>query len=244
VESGIDKPDKNEWKENTLGTMYNTFGSTRYVLTEENRTLRDIASAVPYDAINILLNDNRYGGGGIYNLYETCYTQTDVKGMEWQRDYIFVHEFGHSFAGLGDEYYTSQVSYVDFYSKGIEPWEPNLTALNDPAKLKWRDLVEQGTPLPTPWEKAKFDSLEDERGKLNRLAPDYYQKREPLYRQAQELLKNSPYAGKVGAFEGAGYASKGLYRPAIDCRMFSLSLVDFDPVCRAAIERMIDYYTK
>ena len=243
-QSGIDKPDANEWRDNALGTMYNTFGSARYVLTEENRTLRDIASAVPYDAIAMLVNDNRYGGGGIYNLYETCYAQTDTKGMEWQMDYVFVHEFGHSFAGLGDEYYTSQVSYNDFYSKGIEPWEPNLTALNDPSNVKWKDLVSKDTPLPTPWEKATFDSLESARAKLDRLAPDYYAKREPLYRQAQDLLKNSKYAGKVGAFEGAGYASKGVFRPAIDCRMFSLSLVDFDPVCRAAIERVIDYYTK
>jgi hypothetical protein len=243
-QSGIDKPDKNEWKDNTLGTMYNTFGSARYVLTEENRRLRDIASAVPYDAIAILINDNRYGGGGIYNLYETCYTQTDTKGQEWQMDYVFVHEFGHSFAGLGDEYYTSQVSYVDFYAKGIEPWEPNLTALNDPAALKWKDLVAKDTPIPTPWEKSTFDSLEAARAKLDRLAPDYYAKREPLYRQAQDILKNSKYSGKVGAFEGAGYVSKGVYRPAIDCRMFSLSLVGFDPVCSAAIERMIDYYVR
>lgn len=243
-QSGIDKPDKNEWKENTLGTMYNTFGSARYVLTEENRTLRDIASAVPYDVITILVNDNRYGGGALYNQYVTCFTQSASKGMEWEMDYVYVHELGHSFAGLGDEYYTSQVSYVDFYSKGIEPWEPNLTALNDPATLKWKDLVQQGTPLPTPWDKAKFDSLESVRAKLDRLAPDYYDKERPLYRQAQDLLKNAQYAGKVGAFEGAGYVSRGVYRPAVNCRMFSRSLDDFDPVCRAAIERMIDYYTK
>ncbi len=102
-QSGIDKPDKNEWKDNALGATYNTFGSARYVLTEENRVLRDIASAVPYDAIVILVNDNRYGGGGIYNLYETAYTTPDTKGQDWQIDYVFVHEFGHSFGGLGDE---------------------------------------------------------------------------------------------------------------------------------------------
>lgn len=244
AESGIDKPDKNTWKNTVLGAMYNTFGSARYVLTEENRRLRDIAAAVPYDAIAILVNDNRYGGGGIYNLYTTCFTQTDQKGYEWQMDYVFVHEFGHSFAGLGDEYYSSQVSYLDFYAKGVEPWEPNITALNDPNKLKWRSLVEAGTPLPTPWQKAVYDSLGRERGKLDRLAPDYYQKREPLWQEEQRLLKEATYAGKVGAFEGAGYNSQGLYRPAVDCRMFSLSLVDFDPLCSSAISRMIDYYTK
>ncbi len=243
-ESGIDIPDKKIWRENVLGTMYNTFGSARYILTEENRILRDIAGAVPYDAIAILCNDNRYGGGGIYNLYTTCYAQTDKKGLEWQMDYVFVHELGHSFAGLGDEYYSSQISYVDFYSKGIEPWEPNITALNNPAKLKWKEFVEKGIPLPTPWAKTTYDSLERERGKLDRLAADYYEKREPLYQAGRGLLKNSSHAGKVGAFEGAGYVSTGLYRPSVDCRMFSLSLVGFDPVCASAVNRMIDYYTK
>jgi hypothetical protein len=243
-ESGIDKPDKNEWKENALGTMYNTFGSARYILTEENRIIRDIAGALPYDALAILCNDNRYGGGGIYNLYTTCYTQVDAKGQEWQMDYVFVHELGHSFAGLGDEYYSSQISYVDFYSKGVEPWEPNITALNDPANVKWKAFLTPNIPIPTPWNKSAYDSLEALRGKLDRLAPDYYEKREPLYRQAMAILQDPAHAGKVGAYEGAGYVSQGLYRPSLNCRMFSLSLVGFDPVCRAAIERVIDSYVK
>jgi hypothetical protein len=243
-DSGIDKPDKNIWKNTELGTMYNTFGSARYVLTEENRRLRDIAGAAPYDFITILFNDNRYGGGGIFNLYATCYTQTDKPGMEWQMDYVYVHELGHSFGGLGDEYYSSQVSYNDFYQKGVEPWEPNLTALVDKENLKWKSFVEAGTPIPTPWEKAEYDSLERVRGKLDRLAPDYYEKREPLIQRENQILKTTKYAGKVGAFEGAGYISQGLYRPSADCRMFSLSLVGFDPVCSAAIQRIIDFYTK
>lgn len=242
-DSGIDKPDKNIWKNTALGTMYNTFGSARYILTEENRVLRDIASAAPYDFINILVNDNRYGGGGIYNLYTTCYTRADAAGQEWQMDYVYVHEFGHSFGGLGDEYYTSQISYNDFYQKGVEPWEPNLTALTDKNNLKWKSFVEPGTPIPTPWDKKMYDSLGAVRGKLDRLAPDYYQKREPLIRAQDSLLKNAQYKGKVGAFEGAGYVSEGIYRPAVDCRMFSLSLVDFDPVCSEAIKRVIDFYS-
>jgi len=243
-ESGIDIPDKNDWKNNALGSTYNTFGSARYVLTEENRTLRDIAGAAPYDAICILVNGTRYGGGGIYNLYATTYTGEERKDQEWQMEYVYVHEFGHSFAGLGDEYYTSSTGYTDFYLPGIEPWEPNITALNDPAKVKWAWAVTPGTPLPTPWDKSAYDSLEAIRGKLDRLAPDYYEKRAPLYKAAIDLLKTSPSAGRVGAFEGAGYASKGLFRPAIDCRMFSLSLVDFDPVCSAAIEKVMDRYVR
>ena len=243
-ESGIPKPDKNIWKNSALGTTYNTFGSARYVLTEANKTMRDIAGQVPYDCVNILVNDNRYGGGGIYNLYTTTYTISDHPGQNWQIDYVYVHEFGHSFAGLGDEYYSSQISYEEFYAKDVEPWERNVTALLDKNNPKWQPLMSAGVPLPTPWEKAQYDSLATLRAALDRLAPDYYQKREPLISAQTRLLRESQYAGKVGAFEGAGYEAKGLYRPAVDCRMFSLSLVDFDSVCRQALEEVIDSYTK
>ena len=241
-ESGIDVPGKNVWKRNALGTRYDTFGSARYVLTEENRAVRDIAAAAPYDFLCILVNDSRYGGGGIYNLYATTYTNEVVPGQGWQMDYVFVHEFGHSFAGLADEYYTSSTGYNDFYLPGIEPWEPNVTAGADADHVKWKALLSPGVPVPTPWEKTAYDSLEAIRGKLDRLAPDYYVKREPLRKSEEEILRRSAFAGKVGVFEGAGYVSKGLYRPSVDCRMFSLSLADFDPVCSAAIERMIDFY--
>ena len=243
-ESGISKPDKNIWKANALGAIYNTFGSARYVLTTANKNVRDIAGQVPYEAINILINDDRYGGGGIYNQYSTTYAISDQAGQEWQRDYVYVHEFGHSFAGLGDEYYSSQVSYEEFYSKEVEPWEPNVTALLDKEGLKWKGYVTPDTPLPTPWEKAEYDSLASVRAKLDRLAPDYYVKRAPLIKRQDEILRSTKYAEKVGAFEGSGYEARGLYRPAADCRMFSLSLVEFDPVCRAAIEKVIDFYVK
>lgn len=243
-ETGISIPDKGIWKNNVLGSQYSTFGTARYVLTTQNKTLRDIAALAPYDFICIIFNDTRYGGGGIYNLYATTYANEQTKGQEWQMEYVYVHEFGHSFGGLGDEYYGSSVSYIDFYSPGIEPWEPNVTALVDKSNLKWKHLVQPGTPLPTPWGKAKYDSLEAERGKLDRLAPDYYTKREPILKLQSEILKDAKTAGKVGAFEGAGYASKGLYRPAIDCRMFTLGLNDFDPVCSAAIKRVVDFYSK
>jgi hypothetical protein len=244
AESGIDIPDKDVWKAGALGTRYNTFGSARYVLTTENKTLRDIAALVPYDFVCILVNDSRYGGGGIFQLYATTYTNERVRGQEWQMDYVFVHEFGHSFAGLGDEYYTSSTAYNDFYPAGVEPWEPNVTALLDPKNVKWNNLVTPGLPIPTTWAKASYDSIEAIRGKLDRLAPDYYEKREPLYRAGMEILHDPSFKGKVGAFEGAGYATKGLYRPSLDCRMFSLSTVGFDPVCSAAINRMIDFYSK
>jgi IgA Peptidase M64. len=243
-DSGIDMPDQNVWKHTALGTMYNTFGSARYVLTEENRAMRDIADTAPYDFITILVNDNRYGGGGIFNLYTTCFTKPAKAGQEWEMDYVYVHEFGHCFGGLGDEYYSSQVSYVDFYPKGVEPWEPNVTRTNTKENLKWRNVTLLDTPIPTPWQKTKYDSIETLRGKLDRLASDYYDKREGLLKSGKEILKDPKWIGIVGAFEGSGYTSKDMYRPAIDCKMFTFNPVDFDPVCAAAIERMIEMYIK
>ena len=76
-----------------------------------------------------------------------------------QSAYLLIHEFGHSFAGLGDEYYTSQVAYETFNPEGVEPWEPNVTALGDPQSLKWKDLVADGTPIPTPWNQDAFDKV-------------------------------------------------------------------------------------
>ncbi|HVN49629.1 MAG TPA: M64 family metallopeptidase [Bacteroidota bacterium] len=243
-ESGIDIPDKNIWKNTALGTMYNTFGSARYVLTEDNRALRDIADAAPYDFITILVNDNRYGGGGIFNLYTTCFTNAVQPGQDWEHDYVYVHEFGHCFGGLADEYYTSQTSYNDMYPKGIEPWEPNITRAASFDKLKWKNLVTPGISIPTPWHKEEYDSIETLRGKLDRLANDYYAKRESLLKRSQEIIKDTAIAGKVGAFEGAGYLSTGMYRPSVDCKMFALNPVDYDPVCAAAIERMIELFIK
>lgn len=243
-DSGIDIPDKDVWKNNLLGSRYSAFGSARYVLTTENKTLRNVAALAPYDFICILVNDSRYGGGGIYNLYATTYTNEQLKSQEWQMDYVYVHEFGHSFGALGDEYYGSSIAYNDFYLPGVEPWEPNVTALIEKKNLKWKNFADPEIPLPTPWDKARFDSLEAERGKLDRLASDYYDKREPIFKIQREILNDPQVSGKVGAFEGSGYAAKGLYRPSLDCRMFSLSLVDFDPVCSAGINRVIDFYSK
>ncbi len=123
-------------------------GSERYILTEDNKAVRDLAAYVPYDAIYIMVNHSRYGGGGIYNFFCTFTSDNQFK------DYLFLHEFGHSFSGLADEYYTSDVQYNDFYPLGLEPLEPNITALPDPANVKWKEFVSAGIKIPTPWNKA------------------------------------------------------------------------------------------
>jgi hypothetical protein len=257
MDSGIDEPRAGIDKNTAVNATFNSMGSERYVLTEDNKSLRDIAGHVPYDALYIMVNSSRYGGGGIYNFY-CVYTSDNIDS-----DYLMVHEFGHSFFGLADEYYTSSTAYNDFYSPDYEPAEPNITALKDPENVKWKHLLSEGIAVPTPWAKVEFDSLDlnwqQERAELNdhiaKLqkdeAPDaevlaaktlYDQKSEARNQAVQQYLESSEFAGKVGAFEGAGYMSTGLYRPSINCIMFTRTDY-FCPVCRKAMQEVIDSYS-
>ena len=240
-ESGIARPSSGIHRRSPLGTAYDTFGTERYVLTTENRALRDVASFAPYEFIEILVNGQTYGGGGIFNQYATVAIDNLWAG------YVGVHEFGHQFAGLADEYYTSDVAYLP-PEKKTEPWEPNVTALLDPANLKWKDLVEKGTPLPTPWDKDEFDRFErqiQQQRKELRAAGKPEAEMDELFRKEREkedaMLGAQKYAGKVGAFEGANYESKGYYRPEVNCIMFTRHQT-FCAVCRRAIERAIAMY--
>jgi hypothetical protein len=144
-ESGPDEPRKGVFRDTVVGTTFNTFDSERYLTTDHDRALRETAAHAPYDALYILVNTSRYGGGGIYNQWAIFPSDNEYD------DYVFLHEFGHSFAGLADEYYDSGTSYDDaFYPAGVEPWEPNITALLPGRPLKWQSLVAAGTPIPTP----------------------------------------------------------------------------------------------
>jgi hypothetical protein len=199
AESGTDIPAKNLWKKTLINTTFYTFDLERYLMTYDNKTLRNIASNAPYDQIYILVNSDKYGGGSIYNHYSVCVNDNEYS------EFVFTHEFGHGFASLADEYYTSDVAYQDFYPLGVEPLDPNLTTLVD-FNLKWKDMVEDGTPIPTP------DIRE--------------------------------FKDKVGAFEGGGYMEKGIYRPTNDCTMKSIVVDNFCPVCKRAIQQMIDFYSE
>jgi hypothetical protein len=258
-DSGIDEPNHLSYKNTPLDVTFNSLGSERYILTENNRALRDLAAHAPYDAIYIMVNHDRYGGGGIYNLF--C---TFTADNNWQ-EYLFVHEFGHSFAGLADEYYTSAVAYSDFYPRGVEPLEPNVTALLDPENVKWKHLLSKGIKIPTPWEKQGYDEsdlawqkvrreLNNKIAELKRAGAPRVEiaKLEEEYnaRDLQQTVKNynyltkSKYRGKVGVFEGAGYSSEGLYRPMLDCIMFSKAPLTFCKVCEEAINRVIQHYAE
>ncbi len=241
--TGVNKPHHGIYKRSKLSVSYSSFDSERYALSYDNRTIRDIASQVPYDFMIIIINERTYGGGGIYNLYTTV--AADNKFSE----YITIHEMGHHIAALADEYYTSSVSYEAPNIKA-EPWETNITALFDKNNLKWKELVEPGTPLPTPWNKDEFDkfgySIQKERDSLRAaMVPETVM--EDLFtrqmNRENEFFAREKYKDKVGAFEGAGYLATGLFRPQIDCIMYSRHL-QFCKVCRQSIENVIDQYVK
>jgi hypothetical protein len=245
AESGVHRARDQRNRRTALSAEYNIFDSERYLLTWDNRALRDIASAAPYEYLEILVNDARYGGGGIYNDQATAAVDNAFS------EYVFVHEFGHHFAALADEYYTSDVAYQTGAAEHPEPWEPNITALHDPKKVKWADLLEPGIPVPTPWDKEAFDKHSYEYQKTrHRMTAEGAtpEQMDVLFKQEREwettFLSGQKYAGKVGVFEGAGYEPKGLYRPQLDCIMFTRDEVGFCRVCRKAIERVIDEYSR
>jgi len=257
-ESGIDEPGANIYKSTTLGARFYALGSERYVLTEDNKTLHDLAAHVPCDAIYIMCNSARYGGGGIYNFYCTFTSDNQFS------PYIFLHEFGHSFGGLADEYYTSDVAYNEFYPEGQEPIEPNITRMLDKNNLKWKDLITSGIDVPTPWEKENYDKMDytwqKERREINKhiaelkrgrvpqteidAAQNEYNKKDKAHgNEVDKYLTSSKYWGKVGVFEGAGYSAKGVYRSMIDCLMFSKGTKPFCKVCEEHIIKVINHFS-
>jgi hypothetical protein len=242
LESGISRPSTGIHRRSPVGATYDAFGSERYVLSFENRALRDVAAFAPYEFIEILTNSRTYGGGGIFGLYST------VAADSLWSPYVFIHEFGHHFAGLADEYYTSDVAYEPA-AEIVEPWEPNVTAHPDRDTLKWRDLVSADTPLPTPWSKEEFEKQSaafQKRRREIRAQNRPEDEMDALFLEQQtadtKLLGSAKHAGRVGAFEGANYAARGYYRPQVDCIMFTRDEVPFCKVCQRAIERVIDLY--
>jgi hypothetical protein len=242
-ESGVSRPSTGVHHASPLGARYDIFGSERYVLTTDNRALRELAQYAPYEFIEILVNNETYGGGGIFGQFSTAAADND-----WA-NYLFVHEFGHHFAGLADEYYTSPVAYATGGERR-EPWEPNATALRDPANLKWKKFVKADTPLPTPWPKEAYETAsrayQKERAAL-RAANKPESEMSALFRKdlqsTEALFSRDPNRHVVGAFEGANYEATGYYRPEMQCIMFDRS-ENFCSVCADAIGTIIDLYSR
>lgn len=183
-ESGVSIPHEGIWLDTAVSSHFDTFYSQRYLTTLQLCKVHDLLAGLPYEHLLILANTDNYGGGGIYN----SYTLTNSRNPLFSP--VLVHEFGHSFGALADEYYYDD-QYVNYYYPTVEPWEQNITTMVD-FGAKWLDMV----------------------GKDG-----------------------------VGVIEGGGYMSKGVWRPCEDCRMHTNKAKDFCPVCRRAIERIIDFNT-
>lgn len=150
-ESGTDIPARGIYRQTLFNTGFYTFDSERYNMTLDIKSVRDAAANAPYDIIIILVNSEKYGGGGVYNYYG-CFTAFNRQSIG-----VFIHEFGHTFTWLADEYYTSEVAYQDYIDMTVEPIQPNITNLVDFGK-KWKKMIRPGTPVPTP-RKPEFEGI-------------------------------------------------------------------------------------
>ena len=144
-DSGTSIPSKGIWKRTALGSHFDTFYSERYLTTLNLKDLHDCLAGTPYEHIIVLVNTSEYGGGGILNSYNLSMTHHKLFKQ------VVTHEFGHSFAGLGDEY-AYEFEQIPMYPHDIEPWELNLTTLKD-FHGKWEDMLKKGTKIPTPLKK-------------------------------------------------------------------------------------------
>lgn len=218
VDSGTSEPSKDLWRNTVLGSHFDTFYSDRYLTTLNLKALHDVLAGIPYEHIIVLVNTSEYGGGGILNSYNLSMTHHP------QYRQVVVHEFGHSFAGLADEYAYEQ-EQVPMYPHDVEPWEKNITTLVD-FHDKWESLIKPGTPVPTPLpETTATKGSKKAKGK-----------------KANAAEKSD--MEKLGVYEGAGYSLKGVYRPCPDCRMRSNNHKEFCPACQKALKDLINFYTK
>ena len=196
-DSNVSVPQQEAWRSTAVGSNFMTFYMARYLTSGNVYAMYDIVTNIPCEHFVILANTDTYGGGGIYN----SYTLTTAHHRDFRP--VVVHEFGHSFAGLGDEYFYDNADDNDnMHSIAHEPWEPNITTMVD-FDSKWADMVAEGVEIPTA------------------VTPE----------------RTANYV--VGAYEGGGYLSKGIFRPTDVCRMRNNTAERFCPVCERAIERVI-----
>ncbi len=142
-ESGTDIPGKDIWKNTVFDSHFYTFNSERYLTSQSIKKIHDVASLVPYDQVYVLVNTEKYGGGGVFNYYNLTSVHNALS------PWVFIHEFGHGFVGLADEYSYGSINFDDVYSSKNEPWSPNISTLAKPDK-KWKNKMDKDTPIPTP----------------------------------------------------------------------------------------------
>jgi len=217
ADEGPSVPREGIWHDTAVDSHYDTFYSDRYLTTSSMRKLYDVIGTLPFEHVIVLVNTPLYGGGGIYNNISVACSDHPSSAI------VFVHEFGHAFAGLADEYAYDEFDSV--YPADTEPWEPNITTLKDFGS-KWEDMLPAGVQIPTAPDPL-IDTV-DVRKVWADLAPE-------LRAELNEQL---------GVYEGAGNSTSGVYRPVQECRMRINECDSFCPVCRRAITRTIEFYTR
>lgn len=215
--SGVSVPLDGEWKRTALSANFSTFYMDRYLTTLRLKNLADKLLGIPYEHIIILANTDTYGGGGIYN----SYTLTTAHHEAFRP--VVVHEFGHSFGALGDEYYYDDM-YSPYYFPEVEPWEQNITTLADFGS-KWADMLPECPECKSHEKMQPTPPVNDAE----------------MWKAISEGADMKTY---LGVYEGGGYLSKGVYRGYPDCRMKTNAAPCFCPVCQRAIERIILYNTE
>ena len=240
AESGVTDPYLGLKKDTALRCAYGSAAAERTLVAADNRAVREIASAVPYDFLLILANARRYGGSAYFG--GPAVVAIDSAAAR----YLVIHEFAHAMAGLADEYYIP-VADGPAYRGDVEPWQPNVAIAPD--RVKWSNLLAE-PPRPTPWNKTEYDrrfaayvqrynSLR-EAGADEAVVEKLMQ--EEGARQATLLARNGN-PRRPGCFEGANGYARGMFRSGVDCIMFSLQAEYFCPACSVAIERVIDEHS-
>lgn len=237
-QSGVSEPGKGQWRQTNLGAFFDFEDTERLLGLTNLFRVGDVLAGVGWEHLIVLANTDTYGGAGVYNSYEITAARNQYAPE------VLVHEFGHSFGGLGDEYFYDD-QYTQYYYPDLEPWNPNLTTLHsffdDDAppsshrlwgSLKWADMLQQTDSNPSAATTNRPASTQT-RTKLKRSQIEIPTKRQP--NQSENDTET------LGLYEGGGYSSKGVYRPAYNCRMRTNAVPRFCPVCRRALQKMIDY---
>lgn len=240
-DSGVTSPLDSRWRRTAFGTSYNSRNVERRLDTMNDVAVREAAAIVPYDFLIVLTNSTRYGGSALYQRFSVVAADSALS------PYLVVHEFGHHFAGLEDEYYTlAECNRVP----RVEPWEPNVTTTRNRQLLKWKELISKDTDVPTRWPKDEYEKAD------RAFAEQYFALRKASAPEAdvERFIETAIAANRailarqsaelVGAFEGAADEACGLFRAQQDCTMFTLVPDRFCAVCRRAIGHMIDFYAQ
>jgi hypothetical protein len=214
-----------------FGTTYGTFGMARYLVATDLHALGRATDGIACHAVVVLCNGHDYGGSGVFN--SNCCIAAGMDDADF--DYVLLHELGHSLGGLGDEYFGKEVTYTEH--DAWADWEPNVSALDAQGRVKWSARLPADLPVPTPWDHAGYLRLMHEAAAL--VGPGAAAGQALLRQELARLLLAQPGHGRLGAYEGARYQARGMYRPEIDCRMFSRTARRYCAICQETLAGVI-----